>query len=100
MEERVLHIQGVTSRELKDLIEEAVKAAVSRRALYQPDKATKAYLTRQECALYMGISTRQVDYLRKSGSLPWIKRGRRVLFKTEDIRRWLNQGYVSAGGVK
>lgn len=85
--------------DLFELLEHRLADFMSKVERSAPAKE-KEFLTRGELAALIGVTTRQVDYMRKSGRLPWIKQGRRVLFKTEDIRRWLEQGYVSAGGVK
>jgi len=46
------------------------------------------YLTKQEAAKYMRVSVPTLDRLMAQG-LPYIKLDRRVLFRREDIDKWL-----------
>lgn len=54
----------------------------------------KPYLTNDEVAELTGWSKRQLANRRKSGSLPYTKRGRTVLYRTEDVEAFLAAGYV------
>lgn len=69
---------------LRRVVRDAVKEA------NQPE-----YLTRQQAAEYANWSLRKLDYLRKSGALPYLKRGGRVLVETHELRRYLEEGKVS-----
>lgn len=54
----------------------------------------KDYLTQQDLAELTGWSFRQLAYKRAKGELPFVKRGRTILYKTADVYAWLDHGYV------
>jgi excisionase family DNA binding protein len=89
---------------LSHMIESAVAAGVARAlpgAL--SDAIRKPYLTTSETMELTGLSRRALAYRRASGSLPYTKRGRTVLFRSEDVYRWIEAGYVPgrrAGGLQ
>ncbi len=56
----------------------------------------KLYLTKKEVSELTGWSIRQIDYKRKSGDIPYIKRGRLVLIPSADLIAYLEQGRVPA----
>ncbi len=53
-------------------------------------------LTRQQVMELTGWSERKLAYLQAQRRLPYLKRGRSVLFKTEDVEAFLAEGYVPA----
>ena len=90
---------------LRVLVAEAVADAVGptvRRAVEEalPEVARRAalppYLTKRELSEMTGWSERKVDYMRSNRTLPYIKRGRTVLFRTADVEALLMEGYVPA----
>jgi hypothetical protein len=54
----------------------------------------KKYMTQSEVADLIGWTPRQLAYRRQKGDLPYIKRGRTILYKAQDIDRFLEAGYV------
>ena len=48
-------------------------------------------LTKNEVAKYLQISERQIDYLRQAGELPYVKIGRSVRFRLEDVEEFLKR---------
>lgn len=86
---------------LAAVVAEAVQPAVAA-ALQQalPEilrRASRpAYLTRQQVMDLTGWSERKLAYLQSQRRLPYLKRGRSVLFKTEDVEAYLAEGYVPA----
>jgi Helix-turn-helix domain len=60
----------------------------------------KEILTDEELSELTGYSKRALAYRRKDGSLPYIKRGRRILYRTADIHDWLNAGRVDRSAVR
>ena len=54
----------------------------------------KEYLTNQEFCDLTGWSRRQLAYKRAQGELPYIKRGRTILYKTADVHSWLDEGQI------
>ncbi|MEL6706018.1 MAG: excisionase family DNA-binding protein [Bacteroidota bacterium] len=84
-------------------LEAAVEAGI-RNALVGPvaDAIRRAnlppYLTRQQLAELTGWSLRKVDYLKAERRIPYIRRGRSVLFPTAEVEQYLNEGLVLAKG--
>jgi hypothetical protein len=67
----------------------------------QPVQAReKKYLTQADVSALTGWSRRQLAYRRSMGDLPYIKRGRTVLYKRDDVERFLEEGYVPSGKSK
>ena len=88
----------VTTKEVLELmIHEAVSIAL-RESLPEAVRqaTTKPYLTKKELMELTGWSSRQVEYKKSSREIPYIRRGRLVLFPTEDVHRYLEKGRVSA----
>lgn len=73
------------------IVEEAVTRAVQR-------ATSKTYSTRGEAAEMLAVSVRQIDHLRKTRRLPYIKRGSRVLLETAALIAYAEEGRVSARG--
>lgn len=48
-----------------------------------------ALLSREHAARQLGISTRNLDYLREAGRLPFIRIGRRVVFSPVDLEQFI-----------
>ena len=61
-----------------------------------PGRTADPYLTRKEAAAMLRVTDRQLDYLRSSGQLGWIKYGRRVLLKRQDVEHLMESAYCSA----
>ncbi|GAB5518816.1 MAG: hypothetical protein RhofKO_10670 [Rhodothermales bacterium] len=53
-------------------------------------------LTKQKLMDLTGWSSRQVEYKKAQGEIPYIRRGRLVLFPTDEIMAYLREGYVPA----
>ena len=54
------------------------------------------YLNSSELSKLTGWSQRKIAYLRSKRQLPFIRRGRTVLFRTADIEEYLDEGLVAA----
>jgi excisionase family DNA binding protein len=48
-------------------------------------------MTKNQVAEFLQISERQIDYLRQSGKLAWVKIGRTVRFRLEDVDDFLQR---------
>lgn len=57
---------------------------------------TKAYLTKPELMTLTGWSSRQVEYVKSKREIPFIRRGRTVLFPAPDVFAYLEAGRVPA----
>jgi excisionase family DNA binding protein len=53
---------------------------------------------RRDAAEALGLSLRSLDYLMKTGKLGYVKIGRRILIRDEDLQRILRQGYCRPQG--
>lgn len=78
-------IQVAVSNTIKDILPAIVRQAT-----------TKPFLTKQELMDLTGWSGRQVEYKKKQREIPFVRRGRLVLFPTEEVHRYLEKGYVPA----
>ena len=80
---------------LNDAIQEAVDTALKQHLPEVVRRATtKAYLTKPELMELTGWSSRQVEYKKSKREIPFIRNGRLVLFPTEEVYAYLDQGYV------
>jgi len=88
-------IQIIDREELSRCIREEVDDAFNR-AIPKLSRRinSKEYLTNDELAELTGWSKRSLANRRKSGQLPYIKRGRKVLYKAEEVYAWLEMGAV------
>ncbi len=86
----------ITSKdELDAAVHQAVETALLSHLPHALQRATaKPYLTKRELMDLTGWSARQVEYKKSQREIPFIRRGRLVLFPTEEIYAYLDQGYV------
>ena len=73
------------ARTLHDVLPEAVRRATA-----------KPYLTKAELMQLTGWSSRQVEYKKSKREIPFVRRGRLVLFPTEEVYSYLEKGRVPA----
>ena len=78
---------AILSESITPIIRDEVRSALQR-------ANRKAYLTNQEFCDLTGWSRRQAAYKRQKGELPYIKRGRTILYRTTDVHAWLDEGVV------
>jgi excisionase family DNA binding protein len=94
-----LAIRAVLGDALREEVRAAVEAAITARL---PEVIRRAslppYLTRAEVCALTGWSERKVDYLRAERRLPFIRRGRTVLFPTSEVEAFLDAGHVPMRG--
>ena len=82
---------------LTEHVDESVRHAIRQELPQAIRTATRPeYVTRSEAAEYLGRSVRSVDHLRKSGRLPWSKRGGKVVLRTDDLDMFVEAGRVAA----
>ena len=86
----------ITSKdELDSAVHQAVEIALLSHLPHALQRATaKPYLTKRELMDLTGWSARQVEYKKSQREIPFIRRGRLVLFPTEEIYAYLDKGYV------
>jgi len=85
--------------ELAEIVQDAVQAALKRVLPSAIAQATeKPYLTKSELMRLTGWSARQVEYKKSKREIPFVRRGRLVLFPTQDVFAYLEEGRVPAKG--
>ena len=87
----------LTPEQVRTAVREEVHAALKtvlplaiRQAMEKP------YLTKSELMQLTGWSSRQVEYKKSKREIPFIRRGRLVLFPTQDVFAYLEEGRVPA----
>lgn len=81
-------------KQLATMVEDAVGSALKGALPEILRRAnTKPYLTKSELMELTGWSSRTVEYRKKSG-LPFVRQGRLVLFPTDAVYDWLEEGRV------
>jgi excisionase family DNA binding protein len=82
---------------IRALVNEGVQHALSETLPTALRQATeKKYLTKRELMDLTGWSARTVEYKKTERKIPFIRRGRTILFPTEEVYEWLEQGRVEA----
>ena len=85
-----LHIEGLTADELKDIIRQEVKQAVSQVEPSRP--APNEFLTVEEAGQLLSYSQAGIYGLISKRELPFYKKGKRVYFKRSEIEKWVEDG--------
>lgn len=84
-----------TREELKKTVAEAVEKAVTNRLPEIIRKVTqKEYYTIEEVSDLLDVSRRHLQYLRDSGQLSYVKNGRKIYFKAEDLEAFFESNYI------
>jgi excisionase family DNA binding protein len=82
---------------IRSLVNEGVQNALSETLPTALRQATeKKYLTKRELMDLTGWSARTVEYKKSERKIPFIRRGRTILFPTEEVYAWLEKGRVEA----
>ena len=86
-----------TSADLREVISEELTHTLYNVLPEAVRRATaKPYLTKSELMELTGWSSRQVEYKKSKREIPFIRRGRLVLFPTQDVFAYLEEGRVPA----
>lgn len=80
-----------TSKELKELKE--LKAEVVRLRA-KIGKPLTALISNNEARNIVGVSVRTWHSLRAKKAIPYVRIGRKILYKVEDVNRFIEQHYV------
>ena len=80
-----------TSKELKELKE--LKAEVVRLRA-KISKPSNALISNNEARNIVGVSVRTWHNLRAEKAIPYVRIGRKILYKVEDVNRFIEQHYV------
>jgi hypothetical protein len=80
---------------IRQIIHEEVASALTEHLPALIAKGTaKQILTDDEVADMVGYSKRALAYRRARGDIAYIKRGRRILYRAEDVQAFLESGRV------
>ncbi len=91
-----MQIVAVSEDEIREWIEKAISDTMRRFEEAKRKLPDKPYMTKRELMALTGWSSRQVEYRKSSGDLPFIRRNRLVLFPTNEVLSWLEEGRVPA----
>lgn len=80
-------LQSVVANGIREVIRAELPEAI-RRGVARP------YMTKKELMLLTGWSSRQVEYRKANRSIPFIRRGRTILFPSDEIYAFLEEGRV------
>lgn len=89
----------ISPEELTELIQNAVERSVEKHVPGVLREATKKqFLTVEELSALTGWSRRTIQYLRDSRQIPFYQDGRRILFKTDEVEKYLESKKIKARG--
>lgn len=92
-----LHLRALVADTVADAVEPAIEAALTRCLPEILRRAQRpALLDKKGVVELTGWSPRKVEYLKSKRAIPYIRRGRSVWYRTEDIEAYLDEGYVPA----
>ena len=81
------HLRSIVAEGVREAVRSEVPAAVRL-------GVKKSYMTKKELMELTGWSSRQVEYRKANRSIPFIRRGRTILFPTDDLYAFLEEGRV------
>ena len=58
------------------------------------EKPTRALLSNDEARNLIGVSVRTWASFREKNTIPYVRIGRKILYKVEDINRFIDEHYV------
>ena len=86
-----------TQEELKKIVSEAVEHAVSKKLPEIIKRSTaKDYYTISEVCDLLNVSRRHLQYLRDSGQIGFVKNGRKIYFRAEDLENFFDENYIES----
>ena len=90
-----------SKNELAETISKAVEKAVEHRLPNIIRKASrKEYYTTNEVCEMLDISRRHLQYLRDSGQIGYVKNGRKIYFKAQDLETFFEDNYIDSDQVE
>ena len=57
---------------------------------YEVTTLTPAYVDVHGACKFTSLSRRTLDYAKSEGELPYIRKGRKILFKVADLEKWMD----------
>ena len=76
-------LTAVIRQEVKSALQSELKKALR-----------KEYLTNDELRRMTGFSHRKLHYLRDKGQIGYIQHGRKILYRADDVDRFLQSQYI------
>lgn len=83
----------LNATKLEELVVQAVSRAIDKR-LRKP-----VYTIEEVCDMF-GVTKRSLQYLRDTRKLGFIKEGKKILFRAEDLDAFFQANYVKGGNHK
>ena len=84
-----------TQAEFEDTIEHVFEKIVAKKLPKLIQKAVgKEYYTISETCEILGCTRRHLQYLRDSGQLSYVKNGKKIYFRAEDLERFFEENYI------
>ncbi len=83
-----------TKEDLENLIQASVRKIFSEQTKQEPiqQEAEDKFLNIKEASQYLSLAEQTIYGYTSKGLIPFIKRGKRVLFLKSDLENWLMQG--------
>ncbi len=86
-----------TEQQFREIISETVDKILAKRIPFIIRQANaKPYLTTGDVQDLTGLSSRMQKYHRETGSLPFSQEGRKIIYRTEDVERFLDDRRIEA----
>lgn len=77
----------VAPEELQELISNSIKEAISPPTFHS---TAPRYISIHEAALYLNLSVQTIYRFTSKGKIPFLKKGKKLLFLESDLDTWLN----------
>lgn len=85
-----------TKNELENVIQEAVeKIVLDKLPQIVKESTRKDYYTIDETCKILDVSRRHLQYLRDTEQISYVKNGRKIYFKAEDIDAFFSDNYIN-----
>ncbi len=87
-----------TKEELEEIVQNAVEEIVTQKLpTIIRESNRKDYYTIGETCEILDVSKRHLQYLRDTEKISYVKEGRKIYFKAEDLEEFFNRNYINAG---
>lgn len=86
----------LTVPEFEEVLEDKLRQILKDTLPSMLEGLRKPYLNKKELQDLTGWSSRQVEYKKQKGEIPFIRRGRLILFPTIEVHAYLEKGRVPA----
>lgn len=89
-----------TKQELEKVVQQAVEKTVAEQLpQILRETSRKEYYTIEETCELLDVSRRHLQYLRDTEQISYVKNGRKIYFKAEDLDKFFNNNYIKAEEV-